>query len=431
MTLSFFVEKQKITRTDTERPATNSICYLKAKFEFGKDWNAKHNICPRFRAEFDDAVYVPALVNGRYLNDEGICFVPIEILQNPGRFLVSVTDETNGVRVTTSETYVTVVKGSSGMYSPTIKSLDLQYKNEDNLLQLTANGEAVGEGVEIPKQEIDDVMSDTSENPVQNKVAKAYTDEKTRATPTDITLTDNLLQLTANGETVGNGVELQTPPDGLQLDGNTLHLTENGVPVGTGAELPTVTVDSEMSETSENPVQNKAVFSAMSKKADEAKYFEYSVAFLGKAFEARLDSNGTFTYSLEFGYWGSDDRWVQMIASPCPKTSVDPKTDVLEILSFPVSNSIGIELSDGQETPTYIWMNLEDLSADLEVPLRVTIEKTINTGGYTSLRYVIKIDFSSLIATVPEEAAEITNLLTQINGIRIAWEDMPEPVVYE
>lgn len=150
MTISFFVENQTITRTDMEKPATNSICYLKAKFEFGSDWNISHNICPRFRAEYDDAVYVPPLVNGRYLNEEGICFVPIEILQKPGRFLVSITDETDGVRVTTSETYVTVVKGSSGMYSPTIQSLDLQYNNEDNILQLTANGEAVGSGVTIP-----------------------------------------------------------------------------------------------------------------------------------------------------------------------------------------------------------------------------------------------------------------------------------------
>lgn len=39
----------------------------------------------------------------------------------------------------------------------------------DSHLQLTANGKAVGEGVEIPKQEIDAEMSDTSVNPVQNK----------------------------------------------------------------------------------------------------------------------------------------------------------------------------------------------------------------------------------------------------------------------
>lgn len=54
----------------------------------------------------------------------------------------------------------------------------------------------------------DSEMSDTSENPVQNKVAKAYTDEKTKAIPTDISLTDNLLQLTANGEIIGDGVTL-------------------------------------------------------------------------------------------------------------------------------------------------------------------------------------------------------------------------------
>lgn len=149
MTLSFFVEKQNITRTDAETPATNSICYLKAKFEFGSDWNASHNICPRFRAENGDVVYVPPLVNGRYLNREGICFVPIELLQNVGRFFVSVVDETDGVRITTSEAYVTVVKGSSGMYAPSIQSLDLQYENENGHLQLTANGEAVGNGATI------------------------------------------------------------------------------------------------------------------------------------------------------------------------------------------------------------------------------------------------------------------------------------------
>lgn len=249
--------------------------------------------------------------------------------------------------------------------------------------------------------------------------------------PDDLQNDGNTLRLSVNGETVGNGVEIPNPPDDLQLDGNTLHLTENGVPVGTGAELPTVTVDTDLSDTSENPVQNKAVSSALSQKADAAKRFEYSVAFLGYAFKARIDSNGIFTYSLEFGYWQSDGTWHQMIASPCPKTSGNPKTDVLEILSVPVPKLIGIELPDGAETPTYMWMNLEDFIAQLEIQFRVTIEETINTGGYTSLQYVIKIDFSSLIATAPEETAEIANFLTQINGIRIAWEDMPEPVVYE
>lgn len=263
MTLSFFVEKQKITRTDTETPAANSNCYLKAKFEFGDDWDTSSSICPIFRRGGEDSGYMPKLTNGSFLDVQNICFVPIEVLNKEGRFFVSILDYKSGKTITTNEAMVEVSRSGPVFNSPTIYSLDLRFENEN--LQLTANGEAVGDGVEIPKQEIDDAMSDTSENPVQNKVAKAYTDEKTKATPTDIYLTNNHLQLTANGETVGNGVELPTPPDGLQLDGNTLHLTENGVLVGTGAELPTVTVDSSLSYTSENPVQNKAVAAALSK----------------------------------------------------------------------------------------------------------------------------------------------------------------------
>lgn len=232
MTLSFFVEKQKITRTDTETPAANSNCYLKAKFEFGDDWDTSSSVCPIFRRGGEDSGYMPKLTNGSFLDGQNICFVPIEVLNKEGRFFVSILDYKSGKTITTNEAMVEVSRSGPVFNSPTIYGLDLRFENEN--LQLTANGEAVGEGVEIPKQEIDDAMSDTSENPVQNKVIKAYTDEKTKATPTDIALTDNILQLTANGEAVGSG-----------------------------AELPKVTVDSELSADSENPVQNKAVSAAL------------------------------------------------------------------------------------------------------------------------------------------------------------------------
>lgn len=88
--------------------------------------------------------------------------------------------------------------------------------NDTDIAVIVQDGETkqVPKSVLAPTVPIDTAMSDTSENPVQNKVAKAYTDEKTKATPTDIALTDNLLQLTANGEAVGNGVTL---PNGLRL----------------------------------------------------------------------------------------------------------------------------------------------------------------------------------------------------------------------
>ena len=88
--------------------------------------------------------------------------------------------------------------------------------NDTDIAVIVQDGETkqVPKSVLAPTVPIDTEMSETSENPVQNKVAKAYTDEKTKATPTDITLTENLLQLTANGEAVGAGVTL---PSGLRL----------------------------------------------------------------------------------------------------------------------------------------------------------------------------------------------------------------------
>lgn len=88
--------------------------------------------------------------------------------------------------------------------------------NDTDIAVIVQDGETkqVPKSVLAPTVPIDTEMSETSENPVQNKVIKAYTDEKTKATPTDITLTDNLLQLTAKGEAVGAGVTL---PSGLRL----------------------------------------------------------------------------------------------------------------------------------------------------------------------------------------------------------------------
>lgn len=84
--------------------------------------------------------------------------------------------------------------------------------NDTDIAVIVQDGETkqVPKSVLAPTVPIDTEMSDTSENPVQNKVAKAYTDEKTKATPTDIALTDNILQLTANGESVGEGLDVSS-----------------------------------------------------------------------------------------------------------------------------------------------------------------------------------------------------------------------------
>lgn len=148
MTLSFFVEKQKITRTDTETPAANSNCYLKAKFEFGNDWDTSSSVCPIFRRGGEDSGYIPKLTNGSFLDEQNICFVPIEVLNKEGRFFVSILDYKSGKTITTNEAMVEVSRSGPVFNSPTIYSLDLRFENEN--LQLTANGEAVGAGVTLP-----------------------------------------------------------------------------------------------------------------------------------------------------------------------------------------------------------------------------------------------------------------------------------------
>ena len=105
--------------------------------------------------------------------------------------------------------------------------------NETDIAVIVQDGETkqVPKSVLAPTVPIDTEMSETSENPVQNKVAKAYTDEKTKATPTDITLTDSHLQLTANGKAVGAGVTLPSGGNWRKIVDITVSAEQSGVNV--------------------------------------------------------------------------------------------------------------------------------------------------------------------------------------------------------
>lgn len=226
-------------------------------------------------------------------------------------------------------------------------------------------------------------------------------DENAQHTPIDIALKDNRLWLTTNGEAVGNGVE-----------------------------LPKVTVDSELSDVSENPVQNKAVAAALSKKADAVQYFEYAVSFLGKmGFSARFDRN-IVVYKVEFGYW-RDGEWNPVSDIPCPKTEGTPDTG-LKILSAPVPSLVSVRMPDVEtETPENQWTPLSLFSTELGIPVEIKIQQDVNGGGYQTLAYLIRIDFNEFVEESPDEVLEMGNYLLGIDRIRIAWEDFFEPVVYE
>lgn len=105
--------------------------------------------------------------------------------------------------------------------------------NDTDIAVIVQDGETkqVPKSVFAPTVPIDTEISEISENPVQNKVIKAYTDEKTKATPTDITLTDNILQLTANGEAVGAGVTLPSGGNWRKIVDITVSAEQAGVNV--------------------------------------------------------------------------------------------------------------------------------------------------------------------------------------------------------
>lgn len=172
MTLTFTVDKQSITRTDTQQVVANSISYLRAQFAFLNDWDTDHILTPLFQN--GTRVYTPVLQNGRYLDEDNTCVIPQEVLAETGTLYVSIIDETDGVRITTDRAAVPIERSgytpeAEETLTPTpsayeqiltdyadfkqtgLKATDTDLTLEDGKLHLTANGEAVGTGVALPK----------------------------------------------------------------------------------------------------------------------------------------------------------------------------------------------------------------------------------------------------------------------------------------
>ena len=144
------------------------------------------------------------------------------------------------------------------------------------------------------KYTIDSTLSSTSTNPIQNKVvytALAGKQDKLIA-GTGISISGNTISCTVSGGSGGGSITvdstmsststnpvqnkvvytaLQNKQDkltagtGISISGNTISCTVSG---GGG----TVTVDSALSGTSTNPVQNKVIYTALQNKQDKINY---------------------------------------------------------------------------------------------------------------------------------------------------------------
>lgn len=120
---------------------------------------------------------------------------------------------------------------------------------------------------------VDNALSDTSVNPVQNKVVTSALKGKqaTLSAGTNISIVDNVISAvdTKYGVVTQSANGLMSSADKKKLDG-----------IATGANK--TTVDSALSSTSTNPVQNKVVYAELDKK----------LAVGGTAVKSTADANG-------------------------------------------------------------------------------------------------------------------------------------------
>lgn len=144
------------------------------------------------------------------------------------------------------------------------------------------------------KYTIDSTLSSTSTNPIQNKVvytALAGKQDKLTA-GTGISISGNTISCTVSGGSGGGSITVDstmsststnpvqnkviysalqgkqntlTAGTGISINGNTISCTVSG---GGGS----VTVDSALSGTSTNPVQNKVIYTALQNKQDKINY---------------------------------------------------------------------------------------------------------------------------------------------------------------
>ena len=143
------------------------------------------------------------------------------------------------------------------------------------------------------KYTIDSTLSSTSTNPIQNKAvytALAGKQDKLIA-GTGISISGNTISCTVSGGSGGGSITVDstmsstsTNPVQNKVIYSALQGKQNTLTAGTGISISgntisctvtgggSVTVDSTMSSTSTNPVQNKVIYTALSGKQDKINY---------------------------------------------------------------------------------------------------------------------------------------------------------------
>ena len=143
------------------------------------------------------------------------------------------------------------------------------------------------------KYTIDSTLSSTSTNPIQNKVVyNALAGKQDKLTAgTGISISGNTISCTVSGGSGGGSITVDstmsstsTNPVQNKVIYSALQGKQNTLTAGTGISIngntisctvsggSSVTVDSALSGTSTNPVQNKVIYTALQNKQDKINY---------------------------------------------------------------------------------------------------------------------------------------------------------------
>lgn len=237
------------------------------------------------------------------------------------------------------------------------------------------------DGVEdgATKTIVDDAMSDTSTNPVQNKVVMKYIDSRGSLPPVSVK-NDTMLIQVVDGAYALRTKESIFPVDDA-LDTESKNAVENGIIARrfeqlSGVTLPATSkrdglmtaanytklsgieagatktiVDATLDETSTNPVQNKAVKTALDGKAGTAEATTGAAGLMSAADKAKLDG----------------------VEAGANKTTVDAALDAAS--ENPVQNKAVKAALDGK-----LSTQGGEISGHLSVGLTVSAEGAVSTG---------------------------------------------------
>ncbi|MEG1614825.1 MAG: hypothetical protein RR343_05015 [Oscillospiraceae bacterium] len=230
--INLIVENDKLTIPNCANLNKNSVNYYTLNINYTNDWDNLHKFIV-----FDDGLNTPTVDEITNITEYKIpqtvlntispkILIGIYATNGSSSALKRITTNMWSVRLSESsyKTGTTPAPPTADVWEKYMASLGLKLEN-NSILKITASGVSTGTPVVLPTPSItiDQIVTPTSQNAISSKAVSDF---------------------------VGTQV------DNLQLTDNNLQLTANNIVVGTPVILPKTIIDTEMSDTSKNPVEN-------------------------------------------------------------------------------------------------------------------------------------------------------------------------------